>query len=377
MRRLRRGNPCGCPDCPSSPPVDTPIGRAYDYPCPPCAQYFPFPPGEGYVEGAYRQIRYEKVIKMPEVYGVGDFRYEFVEDWAKLPDGTNFQECPGVACDSNDNVFVLTRGKNPIMVFDRDGNYMRSFGEGLFSDNRTHGLYIGHDDSLLAADDGIHTIQKFSANGEKVWELGERNNPAPRWSGEPFNRPTSAATNPANGDIYVSDGYGNSRVHVYTGQLEYKFSWGEPGIDAGQFIRPHNIAFDSNERVYVVDRECHRIQIFDPEGNFITMWSNIHRPDSMVLWGEHIYVGELNGMGGVDDAPGLGHRVSIYDLDGNRVCMFGDKAEGEGGGQFIAPHGIAVDSHGDIYVAEVSYTIRGQHMNPPRELRSLSKYRRV
>ena len=314
---------------------------------------------------------------MPEVYGVGDFRYEFVEDWAKLPDGVNFQECPGVACDSNDNVFVLTRGEQPIMVFDRDGNYMRSFGEGLFSDNRTHGLYIGHDDSILAADDGIHTIQKFSSNGEKVWELGERNNPAERWSGEPFNRPTSAATNPANGDIYVSDGYGNSRVHVYSSQLEYKFSWGEPGIDAGQFIRPHNIAFDSNERVYVVDRECHRIQIFDPEGKFITMWSNIHRPDSMVLWGEHIYVGELNGMGGVDDAPGLGHRVSIYDLDGNRVCMFGDKNEGEGGGQFIAPHGIAVDSHGDIYVAEVSYTIRGQHMNPPRELRSLSKYRRV
>ena len=85
---------------------------------------------------------------MPEVYGEGDFRYEFVEDWAKLPDGVNFQECPGVACDSNDNVFVLTRGKQPIMVFDRDGNYMRSFGEGLFSDNRTHGLYIGHDDSV-------------------------------------------------------------------------------------------------------------------------------------------------------------------------------------------------------------------------------------
>ena len=153
---------------------------------------------------------------MPEVYGVGDFRYEFVEDWAKLPDGVNFQECPGVACDSNDNVFVLTRGKQPIMVFDRDGNYMRSFGEGLFSDNRTHGLYIGHDDSVLAADDGIHTIQKFSSNGEKVWELGERNNPAARWSGEPFNRPTSAATRPSNGDIYVSDGYGNSRVHVYS-----------------------------------------------------------------------------------------------------------------------------------------------------------------
>ena len=96
----------------------------------------------------------------------------------------------------------------------------------------------------------------------------------------------------------------------------------------------------------------------------------------MVLWQEHIYVGELNGMGGVDDAPGLGHRVTIYDLEGNRVCLFGAQEEGEGPGQFIAPHGIAVDSKGDVYVAEVSYTIRGRHMDPPRALRSLSKYER-
>ena len=314
---------------------------------------------------------------MPETYGTGDFRYEFVENWAKLPDGMTFKECPGVVVDSRDNVYVLTRGEEPIMVFDQGGNFVRSFGKGHFSADRTHGLYIAHDDSLLAADDGIHTIQKFSSEGEKIMEVGERNNPAARWGGEPFNRPTSAAIMPSNGDIYVSDGYGNSRIHVYTGTGEYKFSWGSPGIDAGQFIRPHNIAVDSEDRVYVVDRECHRIQIFDPQGNFVTMWSNIHRPDAMVLWGEHIYVGELNGMGGVDDAPGLGHRVSIFDLDGNLVCRFGSADEGEGAGQFIAPHGIAVDSKGDVYVSEVSYTIRGQHMDPPRELRSLSKYARV
>jgi len=107
------------------------------------------------------------------------------------------------------------------------------------------------------------------------------------------------------------------------------------------------------------------------------MWNNIHRPDAMVLgWDNHIYVGELNGMGGVDDAPGLGHRVSIFDLNGNLVCRFGDLNEGEGSGQFIAPHGIAVDSQGDLYVSEVSYTIRGSKMNPPKELRSLSKYQR-
>ena len=311
-----------------------------------------------------------------EVYGSGDFLYKHVDGWAKLPQGMTFKECPGVAVDSQDNVYVLTRGDHPIIVFDRDGNFIRSFGEGLFSANRTHGLYMAHDDSLLVADDGIHTIQKFNAEGDKLMEIGERNQPAPAWSGQAFNRPTSAAIMPSNGDVYVSDGYGNSRIHVFTGSGEYKFSWGSPGVDAGQFIRPHNIVVDSNERVYVADRECHRIQIFDPQGNFITMWSNIHRPDSMILWQDHIYIGELNGMGGVDEAPGLGHRVTIYDLDGNRVCMFGTPEEGEGPGQFIAPHGIAVDSKGDLYVAEVSFTIRGSKMDPPKVLRSFSKYAR-
>jgi DNA-binding beta-propeller fold protein YncE len=312
---------------------------------------------------------------MPDVYGSGDFLYKFVPGWVKLPRGMKLLECPGVAVDSQDNVYLLTRGEHPIIVFDRDGNFLRSFGEGLFS-NRTHGLYIAHDDSIMAADDGIHTIQKFSAAGEKLMELGRRNQPAPKWGGQPFNRPTSAAIRPSNGDIYVSDGYGNSRVHVYSGEGEYKFSWGSSGIDPGQFIRPHNIAIDGNDRVYVVDRECHRIQIFDARGRFVTMWNNIHRPDAMVLWQDHIYVGELNGMGGVDDAPGLGHRVDVYDLKGKLACRFGAPEEGEGPGQFIAPHGIAVDSKGDVYVAEVSYTIRGSKMTPPKELRSISKYQR-
>ena len=313
---------------------------------------------------------------MPDTFGSGKFLYKHVTGWGRLPRGWKYLECPGVAVDSQDNVYVLTRGEHPIIVFDKEGKFLRSFGEGLFS-NRTHGLYIAYDDSVLAADDGIHTIQKFSPQGEKLMEIGERNHPAPRWSGQPFNRPTSAAILPSNGDVYISDGYGNSRIHVYSGEGEYKFSWGSPGIDAGQFIRPHNIAIDADERVYVVDREAHRIQIFDARGKFVTMWSNIHRPDAMVLGRDNfIYVGELNGMGGVDDAPGLGHRVSIFDLKGKLQCRFGDANEGEGSGQFIAPHGIAVDSQGDLYVSEVSYTIRGSKMTPPKELRSMSKYQR-
>ena len=313
---------------------------------------------------------------MTMTLGSGDLKYEPVEGWEKLPDDWSFLECPGVGVDSQDNVYVLTRGEHPVIVFDREGNFLHSFGYDLFSKSRTHGLYVADDDSVLVADDELHTIQKFNPKGEKLMEIGQRNQPAPKWSGQPFNRPTSAAIMPSNGDVYVSDGYGNSRIHVYSGVGEYKFSWGRPGIDAGQFIRPHNIAIDEDDRVYVVDREAHRIQIFDSKGEFITMWNNIHRPDAMVLRDGLIYVGELNGLTGVDDAPGLGHRVSIYNLKGEMQARFGDEVEGEGPGQFIAPHGIAVDSRGDIYVADVSYTIRGQHMDPPRAMKSFRKFAR-
>jgi hypothetical protein len=110
---------------------------------------------------------------MRGVYGIGDFRYEYVEGWGTLPAGVTFRECPGVAVDAQDNVYVLTRGQHPIMVFDREGNYLRSFGQGYFSD-RTHGLYIAHDSSLLVADDGIHTIQKFTTDGDQLLEIGTR-----------------------------------------------------------------------------------------------------------------------------------------------------------------------------------------------------------
>jgi DNA-binding beta-propeller fold protein YncE len=315
---------------------------------------------------------------MAVIVGSGDFRYEVLENWQQLPEGVRLTETPGVAVNSQDRVYAITRNTtHPVMVFEADGTFVSSFGEGVFS-QRTHGILIGPDDSVYCADDGTHTITKFTPDGTLVMTLGERNQPAPRWSGQPFNRPTHAAVSPVTGQLYVSDGYGNSRIHKYTADGTYLMSWGEPGIDAGQFIRPHNIAVDDQDRVYVADRECHRVQVFDADGGFITMFSNIHRPDGMTIGPDgNVYIGELNGMPGVDDAPGLGHRVSILSREGRLLARIGDPIEGEGPGQFIAPHGVAVDSHGDIYVGEVSFTIRGSKLDPPRELRSLSKLRRV
>jgi DNA-binding beta-propeller fold protein YncE len=314
---------------------------------------------------------------MSTIVGSGKLLFEPVEHWEKLPAGWEFIDAAGVAVDSKDNVYVFNRSEHPIIVFDRDGNFLRSFGEGLFS-GRMHGIHIGPDDSVYCVDDGLHTVQKFTPEGKLLMTLGKPNEPAPKWKGEPFNRPTHVAISPINHDIFVSDGYGNCRIHRFTHDGRHILSWGEPGIDAGQFIRPHNLVIDNDGLVYVADRECHRIQVFEPTGKFVTMWHNIHRPDGIALDKDgNFFIGELNAIDGMEGCPSLGHRVSIYNLQGQLQTRIGDPDEGEGPTQFIAPHGVAVDSEGSLYVGDVAYTIRGRRMDPPRHLKCFRKFRRI
>ena len=305
------------------------------------------------------------------------FAYDALDTWHHLPDGMKLHEVPGVAVNSRDEVYVLTRNTaNPVIVFDRGGNFIRTFGQGIFSE-RTHGILCGPDDAVYCTDDGIHTVTKFSPEGELLMTIGTPNQPSPRWSGRPFCRPTQAAVSHRTGHIYISDGYANARVHKYDPNGTYLMSWGEPGIDAGQFMIPHNIGIGKDERIYVADREAHRVQVFDTDGKFLAMWNNVHRPCGLTVAPDgNVYVGELNGVALTQDCPGYGHRVSIFSPEGELLARFGDAEEGSEPGKFVAPHGIAVDSHGDVYVGEVSFTIRGRHMDPPRELRSLSKLRR-
>ena len=152
------------------------------------------------------------------------------------------------------------------------------------------------------------------------------------WGGEPFNRPTHAAVSRKTGHIYISDGYGNFNVHKYTGDGEYVKSWGGPGIDPGEFLRPHNIAVDDGDRVIVADREAHRIQVFDTDGNVLDVWNNIHMPNGMTIGPDgNIYVGELPGATQAEPTPPRhGHRISIYDPSGNRLALFGADDEGTG-----------------------------------------------
>jgi DNA-binding beta-propeller fold protein YncE len=186
---------------------------------------------------------------------------------------------------------------------------------------------------------------------------------------------------PRTGDVYVSDGYGNSRVHKFDPEGRPLLSWGEPGTDPGCFNIPHNIATDAEGLVYVADRENHRVQIFDGRGRYLAQWNNLHRPCGLFAErgnGGLLYVGELPSHLAVNrEVPNLGARVSILSVKGELVTRVGGRFPGEQPGEFVAPHGCAVDSRGDLYVAEVSWTTQGSKETPPREIRSLQKFERV
>ena len=289
--------------------------------------------------------------------GSGDYQYEPADDWAKLPPGWSFKEIGGVGVDSKDNVYVFNRGEHPMIVFDRDGNFLRSWGEGLFP--RAHGVSVAPDETLWLTDDGDHTVRQCTLEGKVLLTLGTSGKPAPYMSGEPFHRCTHTAMAP-NGDIYVSDGYGNARVHKYAPDGRLLLSWGGPGTDPGEFNIAHNITCDADGWVYVADRENHRIQVFDGNGKYETQWNNLHRPCGLFMPGGKCpicYVGELGPVEPVNrDVPNLGPRVTIVDNTGKRLSRLGGLRAGLGIDQFLAPHGLCVDSRGDIYVGEVSWT---------------------
>ena len=212
----------------------------------------------------------------PVVLGKGNYRYQVVENWGELPSGYTYGDTAAVCVDSKDNVYVFTRGSHPVIVYDRNGKFLRSWGEDIGFTN-AHGAAVGPDDMLYLTDDFGHAVRKCTTDGRVVLTIGTPKKPAPAFSGDPFNRCTHTALSPQ-GDIYVSDGYANARVHKYSPDGKLLFSWGEPGTDPGQFNLVHNIACDDEGWVYVADRENHRVQVFDSNGKYETQWHNLMRP---------------------------------------------------------------------------------------------------
>jgi streptogramin lyase len=325
--------------------------------------------------------------------------YEVIEGWEQMPEGWAFVEVAGVACDSQDRVYVFNRGAHPMIVFDKEGKFLNAWGEGMFKG--PHGIFIDREDSLWLADDKDHTVHKFTPDGKRLMTLGVSGkaadtgykigtSPVLRAAG-PFHRVTNVAVLPT-GDMYIADGYGNARYKVSGREL--LFSWGEPGHGPGQFILPHGIALDSAGRVYVADRENSRVQIFSPAGEYLREWTFLNRPyDIFIDDQDMLHIAEggfLNYMHKRHEGPLPGHdqtmiyppcghspiaRVTVCDPDGNIAAQIG----GENPvlpGNFVAPHGIWADKRGDLYVGEVVVQAGAVKRMAPLQPAAFQKFRR-
>ena len=328
------------------------------------------------------------------IVGSGRFRYEVAEGWEQLPKGWRHGDVTNVVTDAQDRVYVFNRSEHPVIVYERNGRFLGSWGEGIFA--HPHGISITHDGFLYCADDWDHTVRKFTSDGKLLQTLGTAGRPSDtgyRNEGPaslttitqgagPFNRPTRLFQ-AASGDLYVSDGYGNARVHRFTIAGDLIQSWGEPGDRPGQFNLPHSVWAHADGRVFVCDRENDRVQIFDPSGGFLGAWTNVVRPADLYVDGEKlVYVSELEVQAGQLSMAGRPitrsylPQVSIRDLEGNLLTRWGgpDPFAADG---FASPHGIWVDSHGDIYVSEVVETSPGRTMRYRPDYPSLKKFVRV
>jgi DNA-binding beta-propeller fold protein YncE len=322
---------------------------------------------------------------------IGRNRYEVVDGFFKRPKGWTFVEGADVGIDRDDNVYVFCRGNHPVMIFDKEGNFLDAWGEkSELYFTFPHGLSVGPDGCVYTADTRDHTVRKWTKDGKLLMVLGTAFQPAAPLSAKPFNRPSHAAP-ASNGNVYVSDGHGNAQIHCFSPQGELLFSWGSFGVGPGQFNVVHDVFIDhdGNDTVYAADRANNRIQFFTSSGEYLGQWDNLLMPQSVRRGPDgNFYVAEL------------AHRVTVLDRAGAVLARWGDETDVEeapaggaafaiptaaaqhpkervrrepGPGLFCAPHGIAVDSQGSIYVAEAAESWAGLD----RGSRSIQKFVRV
>jgi DNA-binding beta-propeller fold protein YncE len=294
--------------------------------------------------------------------GVRPNSYALEPEWARLPPGLCIGDAAGVAVDQDDRVYIFNRSAHPMIVLDREGRFLRSWGQGIFT--RPHGVDIGRDGYVYCTDDGDHTVRQFTPEGTLIWEMGVPGRSAEPMSGRPFNRCTHTALSPG-GDIYVSDGYGNAHVHKFSADGTHLCTWGGRGSGPGQFDLPHNICCDAEGWVYVADRENNRVQIFDGDGRFETQWTGLQRPCAMCIQVRspgQVFIGELAPFRPAAELdPRQGPRITILTRQGDIADQVGGERPGTAPTQFIAPHGIAVDSGGNIFLGEVAHAAWGHY----------------
>ena len=259
-----------------------------------------------------------------------------------MPNGWKFGRVSAVATNAEGEVFVFQRGKkaDPIIVFDQKGKYLRSWGKGMFGN--PHAIRVDKAGNVWITDNGDHQVMKFTPKGELLLKLGIKGKAGE--DSQTFNKPTDIAWAP-NGDFYVSDGYGNSRVVKFTKDGKYIKAWGKPGKGPGEFKLPHSVAVDSKGLVYVSDRGNNRIQIFDGDGNFLRQWTNLGSTQNLFITPSQ----ELWAITYRD-----ADEIITYDTLSGRIMKV-DPATGKILGSMESPgHWIDVSRNGDIYIGSLT-----------------------
>lgn len=284
----------------------------------------------------------------------GPYSYEVEPEWGEPPDASTFAECAGLSVDEDDNVWAFNIPTGELMVFRRDGSLDRVWPHRY---ENVHGIDFDPEGNVYLVNRNVHEVSKYSPDGQILMTMGTPGVPSDTgyslqkgretgWAdpveraGHPFNVPTGVRIAP-DGDVYVSNGYANSRVHHFSPEGALLDSWGEPGKGGpGEFHLVHGLFIDSLERVLICDRLNDRVQIYDLDGEFLDMWTGFNQtskiaegPDGEVVVTEH------------------SGRVTVLDLEGTILGHFGDA---DNTGLFAWPHGLAIDSAGNIYVGHVT-----------------------
>lgn len=295
---------------------------------------------------------------------------------AALAPSVTFTDVADVAVGGGDRVYLVTRNGAHVLVYSPDAELLDVWAD-VPETKRLHGITIAPNGDVFLVDDGRHTVRRFDGSGHLLLTMGVADRPADtgiddslpsttdrlrsiRRGGSPFNRPTRLARAPS-GEMFVADGYGNARVHRFAPDGRLTRSWGGPGTRPGQFNLPHGIALTEDERVLVADRENDRIQVFTFDGRFLAEWTDLQRPMEVVVAPSGLVfvaegykaLGHFSFVNGrcTRFSPG---RISVLDAGGEVLARLAAPADPDGTGGLRVPHGMAVDSQGCLYVAEVT-----------------------
>ena len=299
---------------------------------------------------------------------VPEIPFDSAPNFLKLPPNLYLGEGIGVATNSKGNIFVYTRSQETrLFEFDQTGKYVREIGEGLYGFVFAHAVRIDAQDNIWAVDEGSNMVIKFNPQGRVIMTMGRRPESAEgihatpgRGAPEPvagkytFDRPTDVAFD-ADGNIFVSDGYGNSRVAKYDKNGRFIASIGTKGSQPGQFNLPHSITTDAKGNVYVADRTNRRIQVLSNDLTYKTSYENVGAPWAVCISpGPHqyLYSSNSNPDSGIAEIADVTGEIYKMELDGTIVGKFGKS--GKALGDFSTVHEIDCRNENDLLVSEIT-----------------------